>query len=56
MGARRLKLAEDRRAGLVDGDQDIEKTAVRAVGWIDSRQKLLTVMVVPAAAWELRGM
>ena len=55
-GARRLTLAEDRRTGLVDVDQGIEKNVGRAVGRIDNGQKLLMVTGVPAAAWELGGM
>ena len=54
-GARRLTPAADRRTGLVDVDQGIEKNVGRAVGRIDNRQRLLMVTGVPAAAWELGG-
>ena len=47
---RQLKLAVESTAGLVDGDQGIEYTAVLAEARIDNRRKLLVVVVVPAPA------
>ena len=56
-GARRLKLAEESTAGLVDGDQGTAYIADLAGGQIGSRRKLLVVvLLVPVVAWEVGSM
>lgn len=52
-GARWLKLVEESRAGLVDGDQDTVYIVVLAEERSGSHRKLLVVVAVPAVAWEV---